>query len=255
MHRRSFIGGVSAAGLGILGGCSAAVGTVAPPDVSSDALDAGGWERADRSEETVFSESYGPVEVAGKAVTLTYRNAELAAAVAEDTGGRVNATLGVFTASHINFDPPLNDLPGNVGRAEVLDKTTAQARSQFRRRMRGRGVTNITETGVETLTTATGREPAMATFQGDYRVGDIEYETGGDTVTIDAGGIAVAGDLAVWNEGDDVVVAGGAYPAQNYTKTATRELSDAITITIDIDLGLTPADYRANVRQLMATTQ
>lgn len=94
------------------GGCSAAVGTVAPPDVSSDALDAGGWERADRSEETVFSESYGPVEVAGKAVTLTYRNAELAAAVAEDTGGRVDATLGVFTASHINFDPPLNDLPG-----------------------------------------------------------------------------------------------------------------------------------------------
>lgn len=103
-------------------------------------------------------------------------------------------------------------MPGNVGRAEVLDKTTAQARSQFRRRMRDRGVTNITETGVETLTTATGQEPAMATFQGDYRVGDIEYETGGDTVTIDAGGIAVAGDLAVWNEGDDVVVAGARTP-------------------------------------------
>jgi len=40
----------------------------------------------------------------------------------------------------------------------------------------------------------------------------MAYDTGEETFNIDVGTIEVAGDLAVWNVGDYVVVAGGAYP-------------------------------------------
>jgi len=255
MDRRRFIGGVGAVGLGALAGCTNALGTVAPPEVPESQLEEGGWERSDRTEETVLDQSYGPINVTAKSTTLTYSDTALATEIEEKTLGRIDGTLAIYAASHINFDPNLNNLPGDVGRKEVVNEVATQARSQFAQRMRDQGLENVEEVGEAEFTTDSGKSPGLATYRGEFPVGTLEFDADGETFTLDVDTIEVAGDLAVWNEGDFVVVAGGAYPAENYADTVSRDLSDAIDVTVDVDLGLTPDEYRTEVRDLMAATR
>lgn len=255
MNRRRFLGVTGVAGLGALAGCTGALGTVAPPQVPESQLEDGGWEQTDREEQTVFEEDYGPVTVTGKSTTLTFEDTELAAEVREKTLEQIDGQLAIYSASHINFSPDLNNLPGGVGREEVINETKAAAKEQFKARMEDNGLENVTETGEEPFETDSGASPGITTYSAEFPVGTLEYDTGGETLAIDVGSIGVAGDLAVWNDGDYVVVAGGAYPAENFAKVTEKTLSDAISVTIDIDLGLTPDEYQAEVRGLMAATR
>lgn len=255
MNRRRFLGGAGVVGLGALAGCTNALGSVAPPQVPDEQLNEGGWEQTDRTEATVLDESYGPVNVTAKSTTLTFSDEALAAEVAEKTLDRIDGTLSIFAASHINFDPNLNNLPGGVGTKEVISETEAQARQQFEQRMRDQGLENVERVGEEEFTTDSGRSPGLATYRGEFPVGTIQFEASGETFTLDVDSIEVAGDLAVWNQGEYVVVAGGAYPAENYAETVDNDLSDAISVTVDVDLGLTPDQYREEIRSLMAATR
>ncbi|MXR21799.1 DUF6517 family protein [Halobacterium bonnevillei] len=255
MDRRRFLGVAGVAGLGALAGCMNALGTVAPPQVPQDELDEGGWTQTDRSEDTVFDEDYGPVTVTAKSTTLTFEDEELAAEVTEKTLDQIDGRLAIYSASHINFSPDLNNLPGSVGREEVISEVESAAKEQFKAQMEDNGLENVTETGEEAFETDSGASPGLTTYSAEFPVGTLEYDTGGETLGIDVGAIEVAGDLAVWNVGDYVVVAGGAYPAENFAKTTEKTLSEAISVTIDIDLGLTPDEYAAEVRGLMAATR
>ncbi|MCG1004136.1 MULTISPECIES: DUF6517 family protein [Halobacterium] len=255
MNRRRFLGTAGVVGLGALAGCSGAVGSVAPPSVPADQLSEGGWTQTDQSEETVFEQSYGPVTVTGKSTTVTYEDEALAADVREKTLGQIDGTLAIYSASHINFSPDLNNLPGGAGLSELLSEVESAAEAQFEQRMRDTGLENVTKTGEAEFQTDSGASPGITTFTADYPVGTLAYDAGGETFTIEAGAIEVAGDLAVWNEGDYVVVAGGAYPGQNFATTTQKELSEAISVTVDVDLGLTPEEYRTEIRGLMAATE
>ncbi|MFB6072615.1 MAG: twin-arginine translocation signal domain-containing protein [Halobacterium sp.] len=255
MNRRTFLGTAGVAGVGALAGCMNAIGTVAPPQVPQSALDEGGWTRTNRSTETVFEESYGPVTVTAKSTTLTFSDQRLAQSITEKTLGQIDGTMAIYAASHINFSPDLNNLPAAVGREEVVNRAEKQAKDQFKQRMRDKGLTNVRETGEEPFQTDSGKSPGLTTFSAEFPVGTLTYDAGGESFEIEVGSIAVAGDLAVWNEDDYVVVAGGAYPAENYAKTTKKQLSEAITVTVDIDLGLTPQQYKQEVRNLMAATR
>lgn len=254
MNRRTFLGAASAASLGALAGCMSALGTVAPPNVPEQQLDEGGWKQTNRTEKTVYEETFGPVTVTGKSTTLTFEDKRLRQSVKEKTLGQIDGTLAIYSASHINFSPDLNNLPGGVGREEVLNEVEKAAKEQFKQRMRDNGLKNVTKTGTKQFTTDSGKNAGLTTYKAEFPVGKLTYETSGESFTIDVGTIGVAGDLAVWNQGDYVVVAGGAYPFENFAKTTQKELSDAITVTIDIDLKLTPKQYRKEVRNLIAAT-
>ncbi|WP_232686623.1 DUF6517 family protein [Halobacterium zhouii] len=255
MRRRTFLGTAGIAGLGALAGCSTAAGSVAPPSIPEQALSDGGWKQTDRTEQTVFEKSYGPMTVTGKSTTLTYTDAELAKSVEEKTLGRIQGDLAIFAASHINFSPDLNNLPAAIGRKEVLNRTETAARDQFEARMRDAGLVEVTKTGEQDFETDSGATASLTTYESSFPVEEMTYDAGGKTLTLDVDAISVAGDLAVWNEGDYVVVAGGAYPAENVAKTTTKQLSEAISVTVNIDLGLTPEAYREEVRGLVATTE
>ncbi|MUV60816.1 DUF6517 family protein [Halobacterium sp. CBA1126] len=255
MNRRRFLGAAGVVGLGALAGCSGAVGSVAPPTVPEDRLAEGGWTKTDESEATVFEQRFGPVTVTAKSTTVTYEDEALAAEVSEKTLGQIDGTLALYSASHINFSPDLNNLPGGVGRAELLSEVRSAAEDQFEQRMRDTGLESVSKTGEAEFETASGASPGLTTFSAEYPVGTLEYEASGETFTIEAGAIEVAGDLAVWNEGDYVVVAGGAYPGENFATTSETSLSEAITVSVDVDLGLTPDEYRREVRGLMAATE
>ncbi|NIB99773.1 DUF6517 family protein [Halobacterium sp. R2-5] len=255
MNRRRFLGAAGVAGLAALAGCSSAAGSVAPPSVPEGELSEGGWTQTDSSEETVFEQSYGPVTITATSSSVIYEDEALTADVREKTLGQVEGPLAIYSASHINFSPDLNNLPGGVGRKEVLNEVEAAAEQQFEQQMRDNGLENVSKTGEEEFETDSGASPGVTTFSAEFPVGDMSYEAGGETFELGGEPIEVAGDLAVWNDGDYVVVAGGAYPGENFATTTETDLSEAISVTVDVDLGLTPDEYRTEVRGLMAATR
>ncbi|MFB6082004.1 MAG: hypothetical protein ABEJ67_04200 [Halanaeroarchaeum sp.] len=251
MRRRDFIAAAGTVGVGALAGCSGAIGAVAAPVVPRDRLDRGGWELQQESQETVFKQSFGPVTVVAKAHSLTYSDVALRRAVAQKTLGAVDAQMALFSATRIQFDPDLTGLP--VG---VVDRTEEAARQQFVQRMRKAGLRNVTREKTGTLEVDTGESARLTSYTAEFPFDGVSFPVTEDqTVTISGAPLTVAGDLAVWRHGGSVLVAGGAYPAENFAKTTTEELSSAITVTVDIDLGLTPDSYRQEVRGLMTAVR
>ena len=251
MHRRDFLIAAGAGGLSTLAGCQTAVGAVAPPQVPQSKLSEAGYTKQDESlDEQVFEENLGPVSVEAVASSVTYEDTELARAVAEKTLGTVEATLSLFSATRIEIAPPVDEL-GPV-RSEVRSQIEANARDELRATLEAQGLEGIERAGTGTLTVDSGAEASLTEFSATYPVEDISFPVqDGQSIAIDGGGLAVAAVLAVWASGGGYLVGGGAYPAENFATSETAALTDAISVTVDVDLGLTPDLYREELLGLV----
>lgn len=256
MQRREFLAAAGAGTLAAFAGCSTALGSVAAPVVPTDQLESGGWVRRDESQETVFERSYGPVTLEAKSHTLAYEDQDLREAIREKTLGRVDGQMALFSATRIEFNPNLADLPGDVATSTIVDQTESAARSQFESQMRGAGLENVQQVETGSLTVDTGAETRLTTYEAEFPFDGVEFPvTDEQTVTMPGSAITVAGDLAVWSQDEAVLVAGGAYPAENVSETVTESLSSAITVTVDVDLGLEPTRYREEMRSLIGAVR
>jgi hypothetical protein len=224
--------------------------------VPETALEDGGWVQTDETQSTVFERSYGPVTLTGKSHSLTYEDRDLRASIREKTLDRVDGQMALFSATRITFSPNIVDLPGDVATGRILDQTAAAARSQFETQMEAAGLENVQQVDSGTLSIETGEAANLTTYDAEFPFESVTFPvTEEQSVTLPGAAITVAGDLAVWRHDDSVLVAGGAYPAANFSETVTEELSSAISVTVDVDLGLEPARYRNEVRSLIGSVE
>jgi len=252
MHRRGYLTATGASALAALAGCTGVLGAVPAPKVPETALEDGGWVQTDESQSTVYERSYGPITLTAKSHTLTYEDQDLRASIREKTLNRVDGQMALFSATRIHFSPNLADLPGDVATGTIVDRTAAAARSQFEAQMADAGLESVQQADSGTLSIETGQEAELTTYEAEFPFESVTFPvTEEQSVTVPGAAIAVAGDLAVWSHGDSVLVAGGAYPAANLTETITEHLSSAISVTVDVDLGLEPERYREEVRSLI----
>lgn len=254
MDRRRFLASAAGAGLAGLAGCTEASGSVAPPQVPEERLDEGGWEKQSESEETVFEQSYagGAVTVSATAFTMVYEDVALRDSVRSKTLGQVQGKFAIFAATRVDISPSLDDLPAGVGQAQILDRVEASARDGFRARMQEAGLTNVARESTGSLTVDTGEDARHTAYSAEFAFDPFSFPVTEDrTITVEGDALAVGGDLAVWKHGDFVLVAGGAYPGQNFSRSIERDLTEAITVSVDIDLGMTPDAYREEVRGLV----
>lgn len=259
MDRRRFLAASGLAGVVGLAGCnqvsSTALGSVAPPEVPQDQLESGGWTLDEEDTRTVFEEAYGPVTVIAKAHSLVYTDTELADRVQTDTLGSVSGTLATFAATRVRFSPDLTQLP-NSARGELIDRVESNSRDQFVQRMQEAGLTKVQQSETGDLQVDTGETARYTGYTAEYEVGEFSFALpDGEQMTIDVDPIAVSGDLAVWVHGDSVLVAGGAYPAENFATTLDRDVTDAVSVTLSVDLGLQPAEYETEARSLITATR
>jgi len=255
MERRRFLAGAAAAGVAGLAGCGTASGTVRPPRVPENRLDEGGWERTRAETEEVLSRTVGGVEVTATAVTRVYDDAALRAAVSERTLGAIDAPLSNVFASRIAFSPNLADIPLESAREELADRAGEVARDQFESQLSSAGLTEVSGSDAGTLTVETGEEASLTEYSAAFEFDALSFDVRGETVTIEGGSVAVEGLLASWIHDGGLLIAGGAYPAENFARTVDQDLSKAITVTVDVDLGLTPDAYREEVRGIVRRVQ
>lgn len=255
MDRRRFLAGAAAAGVAGLAGCGTASGTVRPPRVPENRLDEGGWERTRADTEEVLSRTVGGVDVTATAVTRVYDDAALRAAVSEKTLGALDAPLSNVFASRIAFSPNLADIPLESAREELADRAGEVARGQFESQLSSAGLTDISASDAGTLAVETGEDASLTEYSAAFEFDALSFDVRGETVTIEEGSVAVEGLLASWIHDGGLLIAGGAYPAENFARTVDRDLSEAITVTVDVDLGLTPDAYREEVRGIVTRVE
>lgn len=250
-NRRRFLGSV--VGVGALGaaGCLASA-SPSPPIVPEDALDDGGWELDETVQEEAFSETYAGQELTATATTELYTNVALREELAEKTLGEVADAPAVFFASRVTFDPDLTNLPGGVGRDQVVDEVEANDRSTLEDRMAANGVEGTDTVAEGELTVDTGETARRTDLAGTLPFAPIAVPVTDDrTVELDTDAVPVAGRLGVWHAGESVLVGGGAFPSENVAEHFEEELSSAISVSIDVDLGLEPDAYETALLDLV----
>ncbi|MFB6134350.1 MAG: hypothetical protein ABEJ55_05125 [Halanaeroarchaeum sp.] len=256
MRRRDVLTAAGTGAIAALAGCTGALGSVAPPAVPTQRLESGGWEQQSERQETVFEQSYGPVTVQAKAHSLVYSDVALRKDIAEKTLGRVDGRMAIFSATRVQFSPNLADLPGDIGTDQIVSQTADAAREQFRTEMTDAGLQDVEAVGTGTVEIDTGESAETTQYEATFPFSDVEFPVTDDqTITIEGEPLTVEGILAVWSHEGSVLVAGGAYPAENVDKTVTEQLSSAITVSVDIDLGLDPAALREEMLSLITAVK
>lgn len=256
MNRREFlaVGGVTA--IGGLAGCSSPSGSeevegVPKPSVSESALSTGGWTKIDEMSKKMFStEILGLISVEAYAHTLIFEDARLRKNLKKGTMGNFDATVMSFFATRVELNPDLDKLP--VGKQESISRTAEQAKARFTEQLRNQGLTDIKQTGTETFTVESGDEADVTNYSGRYSFPSMSVPLpSGESVEIEGGSIDVSGMVAIWQNDQYIIVSGGGYPAENFSKQFEKQITDMVGVTINVDLGLDPRDYEAEIEDLI----
>lgn len=224
-RRRLLAAGASAATIGLAGCLGGRDGPVPEPNVTSDRID-DGWRLLDESESTVFERAYGPVTVRALERTLIYEYVSVAEALDETFGA--SGSPVVFFATRIDLRPSLDELPGGVGRDRLMAEVETAAVDAFRAQLRDAGIEDLEQVD-EGTTTVTGGHAATAwRFEGEFALdGEVPLPDGSTTAVEES--VGVTARLAVWHDGTDVLVAGGAFPSEAITEV----VGDALPGPID----------------------
>ncbi|MDZ5812830.1 hypothetical protein U4E84_15915 [Halorubrum sp. AD140] len=260
-RRRLLAASASAAAVGLSGCLGTRDGPVPAPTVTSDRID-DGWRLLDESESTVFEQAYGPVTVRALEHTLIYEYVSVAEALAEtfDASG----SPVVFFATRIDLRPALDGLPGGVGRDRLMAEVETAAVEAYRAQLRNAGIEDLEEVDEGTTTVTGGHTATSWRFEGEFAFdGELPLPDGSTTDVSEA--VDVTGRLAVWHDGTDVLVSGGAFPSESITAV----LDDALPSSIDADellesiadaetaetLATDPADFDEELSALMVSVE
>jgi hypothetical protein len=255
MQRRSFIAALGAGALATTAGCQTAVGSVALPEVPTEKLQAGGWKKhSEVTDETVFEQDYDVLTVEAVASSVTYGDKALRTQVSEDTLGAVDTDLALFSATRMDMAPSVDEL-GPI-QEQLTDRIQSAAVSQLVDRMAEAGVENVQQTDTGTIEVAGGATADLIELSGTYATPAMEFPVQADrTITIEGTELPIDALLAVWPADGNYLVAGGAYPAANVAQTTETALTDAISVTVDVDLGLRPDAYREELLELVGNVR
>ncbi|ELZ92862.1 hypothetical protein C440_12114 [Haloferax mucosum ATCC BAA-1512] len=259
IRRRTYLGLAASAGVTGLAGCtsgSTASAARAPPELPEELLESGGWEYiGGQTLDPAFEQSVGPVSVSAAFETVVYEDTELAAEIKQKTLGQAEGQFLLFFATRVTLNPSLSNIP-DAARGAVVDQIEAQARTQYKQQLEEVDVTNIEQSGTGSMTVETGESARVTNYTATVPFESITFPfTEEQEFVIEGDTVDVNGLLAVWEHDGTVLVAGGAYPGENFELNVTDEPTDAIEVAVDIDLGLTPDAYREELHELIKAVE
>lgn len=265
-RRQAIAGGgvlaVLGIGIGVLHVLRPAEGIL--PTVPKEDLEANDWVKIDQTSETALNDSAGPINVEAVAATVQYENEGLTRDI-KDTevnieyrgqttterlgdylGSEFDQSMGVFAATKIDVTPHIDELPGGIGRAEVMDPVLTQAQDEFEAQLQDAGLENVRQVETSDFEIDTGQTASFFEYRATFVFEQTEVTLRGTTIEIPGGEIDVAGYLAVWHNGRNVLIAAGAHPNENYADTVTETVQgDELTLSFDLDLS--PSSLRDEV--------
>jgi hypothetical protein len=229
---------------------------VPPPEVPDPVLKENGWVSMKEQKETVSVGPMDPLEVEAYLYTKMYRDAELQREISEGTVGRIDRCFNVFFATRTHIEPEVDNLPLGVGRKQVTELAKILGRSEFEDRLDRRGVKDLRKVGSDSVLTETNKKVEMEEVRGKYDFSGTEVEIASDEgFFIQGGEIGLAGWIGAWHHDGDVFVAGGVYPTEDLERKIDVDLTDAVDVEIDVDLGIWPRPYKPELFSLVQSVR
>jgi len=229
---------------------------VPPPEVPDPILEENGWVRMNENRESISIGPLEPLELEAYLRTRVYRDAELQKEIRENTVGRLDRCLNVFFATRTHIEPEIDNLPFGVGRRQVLELARTVGSSEFEKRLRERGGKNVGVVGEDELVTETGKKAELDRIRATYDYDCVDVEIAEDIgFVIDGGDIDLTGWIGFWHHDGDLFIAGGVYPAEDFEKKVSVDLTDSIDVEVGVDLELWPRPYKPEMFNLIRTVR
>ena len=257
MDRRRFLTASIAAGTVALSGCAAISdeGDLSPPSFD-DAAKGDAWEQFDSTSSVALEQDVGPVHVTATQQTVLLENAELRTELSEKTLGGLDAQLSIAFATRVDIDPGLDQLPGGLGRGQLMSQLEDSAVNGFKSQLSSSGIEDVEAVGETTITTDDGTDVTATEYEGVYAFDAISFDVTDDkSITLEGDELVVTGWLATWHDGVGPLIAGGVYPGENFVKSVEEALTEGITVRLDVDLGFEPASYEEEVLDLVGSVE
>lgn len=264
MDRRLFLAALVSSSTVALAGCLSVTNTsgneadisVQPAKVSGRQLDRNGWQKVAEMEQKVVDRKFAFVDIEVYSHTTQYEDRALRQRLREGTMGFFDATVMRFFASRVEIVPAIDELPFGVGLDTIMGLVQASAESQLKSQMDEQGLKNIREGQTGSININNGPQAWLKTYSADFEYPSIEFPIAdAQKLRIPAGSLSVWGALAAWKSENSILVGGGACPAQEFTESLTREVTDLITVTVDVDLRLRPEQLKREIRDLIRTVR
>lgn len=262
MKRRAYIAAAGSATTAALAGRSGVPKNTNTSQVQVPAPQVGGslsgWRQTANQSGEAFSKSYlfGSVTVRGYQHTQIYSNHVLREKVYEETLNKVNSTLSSFFATRIKLKPNLDNLPFGIGRSQIINQIKTHAKSKFKTQLKNQGLTSIQNQSASSVTINTGETAELTKYTANYHFNSITVPVEqGKALTIPSSTIPVEGWTAVWSHNGHIFVSGGAYPNSNFNKHISKKLTQAISVQVNIDLGLNPTQYKSTLFSLIKSVR
>lgn len=113
-------------------------------------------------------------------------------------------------------------------------------------------MSDVRRVGQTTLAVDSGGEAELYQYRATFEYESMTFPLAeGEEIRIPAGSFDVAGEYAIWHDGEHLFVAGGAIPAENFAESIERPITDAITVSVSIDLGLDHEELHEELRALV----
>lgn len=260
MQRRQFLGSTAAVGGVALAGQVGEADADPSVDVQSGngpptpSLPVGefdgGWV-VDRERSGTFTESGMGVTSTG--TTIVYVDEGLSETVRERTRGTGFEDLRTIHATRVEYSPVVDQLPFGIGRGVVVNRTESNARDRFEGRLDAVGMETVERRTTRRIDLNDGPTTDLSIYDAVYPYDGFEFDSGDSAVSVAGDPVAVEGMLAAWydREASATFVAGAVNPAEQYERTVERQVSEAVDLTLDIDLDLTPQAYREESLELL----
>ena len=230
---------------------SASPNEVPAPLVPKEKLQQYGYARIDEDEtETKIWNS--PEVILIQHLTI-YENSQVREDLKRKTLGMVSESVVLFFAVRADIAPDVDNLP--LVKGYVMKEAEKNAKDYFEQELGKHGLTNIRVVEEREVTVNTGEKARVFVYSAEYKIPPISFDLAQDSsISLDTDSLKVAGILAVWHHGDYIMLAGGAYPAENYVKTFNERITKAIEVTVNINLGLQPEKYEKEIMDLIKST-
>lgn len=185
---------------------------------------------------------------------VVYENSQVREDLKRKTLGMVDESVVLFFAVRADIVPDVDNLP--LLRDYVMKIAKESAKEYFEQELRNYGLTNIQLVEEREIIVNTGEKAKVFVYSAEYKIPELSFQLTQDKrISLDAGSLKVAGILAVWHHGDYIIIAGGAYPAENYLKTFKERITEAIEVTIKINLGFQPEKYEEEIMGSIKSTE
>ncbi|NIC00995.1 hypothetical protein [Halobacterium sp. R2-5] len=246
LSRRRLLAGIGVAGSSALAGCggssNAEVGESSDKDVPAPEVDAvDRWTlKTPNSEPRLLLEGSAAfvVDYTAHGHTVRYEDTHLRERIKEDTFGEIDRPFAVAFASRVDVFPSHLSIATRLKNGEIRKSI----RDHLTSAMREFGVQNIQTDGtMDASNTSAGEFPVV---RGEYPLEEVTISgvdiphSDQDELTFGGGTLPIKGIAGRWKSNGSILAGGGVYPADDFEDSQNVSMSDAIELSVSVDLDM-----------------